>query len=243
LQISEKTITKKMKTKGMSEKEIRQIRKEVACFMRRLYDRGLTTVSGGNISFRVEQGFFITPSALDKGFIKPKQIGMITFKGKNLTPDLKPSIESEMHLAIYQKRTDIRAIVHAHPPVATSFTAMKKEINCTLIAEARAIIGTPVTAPYALMGTKELAAAVADASATNQNTGKNGDSRNSPIFPNVILLENHGIVCLGKDLLTAFDRMEVLEAAAKMTIITSLMGSESPLNREQLNQVDHLMGV
>lgn len=232
-----------MKTKGMSEKEIRQIRKDVAGFMRRLYDRGLTTASGGNISFRVEQGFFITPSALDKGLIKPKQVGMITFKGKNLTPDLKPSMESEMHLAIYQKRADVQAIVHAHPPVASSFTAMKKEVNCSLIAEARAILGTPVMAPYALMGTRELAAAVADAAAANQNTGKNSDREKSPVFPNVILLENHGIVCLGKDLLSAFDRMEVLEAAAKMTLITSLMGSSSPLNSEQLSQIDHLMGI
>ncbi|MFO7369006.1 MAG: class II aldolase/adducin family protein [Bacteroidales bacterium] len=227
----------------MSEKEIRQIRKDVACFMRRLYDRGLTTASGGNISYRVEQGFFITPSALDKGLIKPKQVGMITFKGKNLTPDLKPSMESEMHLAIYQKRADVQAIVHAHPPVASSFTAMKKEINCSLIAEARAMLGTPVIAPYALMGTRELAAIVADAAATNQNTGKSSDREKSPAFPNVILLENHGIVCLGKDLLSAFDRMEVLEAAAKMTLITSLMGSTSPLNSEQMNQIDHLMGI
>lgn len=231
-----------MKSKGMSEKEIRQIRKDVACFMRRLYNRGLTTASGGNISYRVEQGFFITPSALDKGLIKPKQVGMITFKGKNLTPDLKPSMESEMHLAIYQKRADVQAIVHAHPPVASSFTAMKKEINCSLIAEARAMLGTPVIATYALMGTRELAGAVADAAATNQNTGKSSNREESPVFPNVILLENHGIVCLGKDLLSAFDRMEVLEAAAKMTLITSLMGSTSPLNSEQLSQIDHLMG-
>jgi L-fuculose-phosphate aldolase len=232
-----------MKTKGMSEKEIRQIRKDVACFMRRLYDRGLTTASGGNISYRVEQGFFITPSALDKGLIKPKQIGMITFKGKNLTPDLKPSMESEMHLAIYQKRADVQAILHAHPPVASSFTAMKREINCALIAEARAILGTPVIAPYALMGTKELAGAVADAAVTNLKTDENSDRVKSPVFPNVILLENHGIVCLGKDLLSAFDRMEVLEAAARMSVITSLMGSASPLNSEQLNQIDHLMGI
>ncbi|MBN1144930.1 MAG: class II aldolase/adducin family protein [Bacteroidales bacterium] len=227
----------------MSEKEIRQIRKEVACFMRRLYDRGLTTASGGNISYRVEQGFFITPSALDKALIKPKQIGMITLKGKNLTPDLKPSMEVEMHQAIYQKRADVQAIVHAHPPVASSFTAMKKEINCSLIAEARAMLGTPVIAPYALMGTRELAEAVSDAAATNQNTGKNNDREKSQVFPNVILLENHGIVCLGKDLLSAFDRLEVVEAAAKMTLITGLMDSVSPLNSEQLNQIDRLMGI
>lgn len=213
----------------MTTKEIKNIRKEVARFMRRLYNRGLTTASGGNISVRLEKGIFITPSALDKGLIRSKQVGMLTWEGKNLTPELKPSIESAMHLAIYQKRPDVKAIVHAHPPVATSFTAMRKAIDCTLIAEARAVLGTPVIAPYALMGTAELAAVAAAAAVAVADK------------PNVILLENHGIVCLGKDLLTAFDRLEVLEAAAKMTLITSIMGDVSPLIKEQLGEIDRLV--
>lgn len=215
-----------------TEKELKEIRKEVARFMRRLYDRGLTTASGGNISFRLDQGIFITPSALDKGKIKAKQIGMLTWQGKNLTPELKPSIESAMHLAIYKKRPDVNAIVHAHPPIATSFTAMHREINCALIAEARAILGTPAVAPYALMGTGQLADSVSAAA------GKSTDF----FYPQVILLENHGIVCLGKDLLSAFDRIEVLEAAARMTLITGLTGSGSPLNKDQLHEIDVMMG-
>lgn len=215
----------------MTSKELEILRKDVARFMRRLYDRGLTTASGGNISVRIDKGIFITPSSLDKGLIKGKQVGRLAYNGKNLTPELRPSIESAMHLAIYKKRPDVNAIVHAHPPVATSFTAMRKKINCTLIAEARAILGTPVLALYALMGTEELAAAVADL------TGHASSQ------PNVILLENHGIVCLGKDLLTAFDRMEVLEAAAKMTLITHWMDDTKPLNKKQLREIDNLMGI
>jgi L-fuculose-phosphate aldolase len=211
----------------MIRKEIKSTRKEVARFMRRLYSQGLTTASGGNISVRFEEVIFITPSALDKGCIKGRQIGMLAFTGKNLTPSLKPSIESAMHLAIYEKRSDINAIVHAHPPVATSFTAIHKKIDCTLIAEAFAVLKTPVIAPYSLMGTKELATIVSTAAA--------GDA-----MPNVILLENHGIVCLGKDLLSAFDRIEVLEAAAKMTFITSLMGDIRHLSAEQLKEIDAL---
>jgi L-fuculose-phosphate aldolase len=228
LQKNSSSLAKQMKTMHMTTKEFKDARKEVARFMRRLYDRGLTTASGGNISVRFEKGIFITPSALDKGTLRAKQIGILTFAGKNLTPELRPSIESAMHLAIYQKRPDVHAIVHAHPPVATSFTATRKGINCTLIAEARAILRTPVIAPYALMGTGELAAIVAAAVALAAE-------------PNVILLENHGIVCLGKDLLTAFDRMEVLEAAAKMTLITNLAGDVRPLSGEQLKEIDGLM--
>jgi L-fuculose-phosphate aldolase len=204
----------------------KDIRKLIARFMRRLYNRGLTTASGGNISVRVKDGMFITPSALDKGELKSRHIGAISFEGRNLTPELKPSMEFGMHLAVYMKRPDITSIVHAHPPIATSFTAMDKEINCCLIAEARAILGKPVRAPYALMGSPELADTVAAAAETGSN---------------VILLENHGIVCLGKDLLTAFDRIEVLEAAAKMTFISGLAGGAKPLTDEQMATIDMLM--
>lgn len=211
----------------MTEKEFTENRKLVAYYMRRLYKRGLTTASGGNVSMRLDDAILITPSALDKGSIKGKQIGMISLTGKNITPSLKPSIESGMHLGVYKKRQDVNAIVHAHPPIATSFTATSKPVNCCLIAEARAIIGSPVIAPYALMGTGKLADAVADAASDPE--------------VNVILLENHGIVCLGKDLLTAFDRMEVFEAAAKMTLITHLLGNEKPLSDDQLREIDRLI--
>jgi L-fuculose-phosphate aldolase len=211
-------------------KQMKALRKKVARCMRRLYKQGLTTASGGNISVRVEEGIFITPSAIDKGTIRGKQIGFITFEGKNLTPGLKPSIEYAMHLSLYRVRPDIRAIVHAHPPLATSFTAMGRNIDCTLIAEARAVLGTPVVAAYALMGTNRLAETVAAAAIENP-----------PGKPNVILMENHGVVCLGTDLLAAFDRLEVLEAAARMTMITDLMGNSRPLTPEQLKEIDTLM--
>ncbi len=119
---------------------------------------------------------------------------------------------------------------------------MKREIDCTLIAEARAVLGTPVLAPYALMGTEELALSVAE-SALGSASNKPETSTHQMAFvhPNVILLENHGIVCLGKDLISAFDRMEVLESAAKMTLITNIMGGAQPLNKEQLKEIDKLM--
>jgi L-fuculose-phosphate aldolase len=211
----------------MTEKEFKIMRKLVAYYMRRLYKRGLTTASGGNVSVRLNEGILITPSAMDKGSIKGNQVGMISFKGKNLTPALKPSIETNMHLELYRVRKDINAVVHAHPPIATSFTATSHTINCSFIAEARAIIGTPAIAPYELMGTERLAQTVAEVA--------------SDSGINVIMLENHGIVCLGKDLLTAFDRMEVFEAAARMTFIITLLGGEKPLSDERLKEIDRMM--
>src|SRR5665648_128875 len=128
-------------------------RKEVAKFMRRLYNHGLTTTSGGNISLRVTDDIIlITPSATDKGRMRWKEVGILTILGENLTPELKPSIESGMHLSIFKKKKEVTAIVHAHPVFASSFTAMNCQINTNLTAEACAILGDPLDVPYALMG-------------------------------------------------------------------------------------------
>jgi L-fuculose-phosphate aldolase len=200
-------------------------RKEVARFMRRLYERGLTSTSGGNISLRITNDIIlITPSATDKGFMKWKEVGIMNILGENLTPDLKPSIESEMHLTIYRKKKELSAIVHAHPVVASCFTALKLNIDTTLTAEARAILGEPLMVPYALMGTSELARAAAE----------------NILLSDILLLENHGVLSTGSNLLQAFDKIEVLENAAKMTLIAELTRKKSPLTRSRILEIEKI---
>jgi L-fuculose-phosphate aldolase len=203
----------------------RNERKQVASFMRRLYDRGLTTTSGGNISCRIsDEIILITPSATDKGRMKWKEVGIMNISGENLTPDLKPSIESEMHLLIYKKKKEINAIVHAHPVFASSFTAMKCNIDTNLTAEACAILGNPVMVPYALMGTADLAKVVSENIAHSD----------------ILLLENHGILTTGSSLLQAFDKIEVLENAAKMTLIAEMTKKKSPLSKSRIREIEKL---
>jgi L-fuculose-phosphate aldolase len=205
-------------------KKYKPERKEVARFMRRLYDHSLTTTSGGNISLRISGDIIaITPSATDKGRMKWKDVGIMTMKGENLTPDLKPSIEAEMHLSIYRTR-DIKAIVHAHPVFATAFTAMESRINTSLTAEACAILGEPVFVPYALMGTKKLANIVAE----------------SIKKTDILLLENHGILSVGANLLQAFDKIEVLENAARITVIVEVMGNKKSLSKTRIDEIEKL---
>lgn len=201
-------------------------REELAYFMRRLYAQNLTTCSGGNLSMRIDEDHvLITPSALDKGRISADQIGLLTIDGENLTPELKASIETQMHLLVYKTRPDVKAVVHAHPVMATSFSAMTVDIDTTLTAEAYAVLGIPGKAPYALMGTQGLAERVA-------LVIKN---------KNIAIMENHGIITVGPTILKAFDRLEVLEAAAKMTIITSLMQRVSPISKEGIAELDAWM--
>ncbi|MCK5805122.1 MAG: class II aldolase/adducin family protein [Lentisphaeria bacterium] len=203
-------------------------RSEVAYFMRRLYRQGLTTTSGGNLSCRVgEDVVLLTASKSDKAELRADQVLLMSLDGDNLSPELVPSIESSMHLSIYRARPDVTAIVHAHPPHASAFCATRVPVNTHLTAEGYAILGDPVFVPYACMGSENLAQRVA--------TGvKNGAL--------CALMENHGVLAVGDSLLQAFDRLEVLELAAKHTLWVSQIGSKIELDEDRLVELDRLMG-
>ncbi|MDR0362713.1 MAG: class II aldolase/adducin family protein [Planctomycetota bacterium] len=203
--------------------ELAAEREEVAYWMRRLYRQGLTTCSGGNLSLRVDEGrALITPSSLDKGEIVADQIGLFTLEGENLTPSLRGSIETDMHLSILRNRPDVSAVVHAHPVTATSFAAMEVKIRCDLTAEAHAVIGRVKYTGYSIMGSRGLAELVAESL-------KEADAS---------IMKNHGVITVGPTMLKAFDRIEVLENAAKMTWITHTMNSCSPLTPDNLSEIE-----
>jgi L-fuculose-phosphate aldolase len=203
-------------------------RAETAYFMRRLYRQGLTTTSGGNLSRRVSADeVVLTASKSDKGELKPEQVGIVRLDGENLTPELSLSIETSMHLAIYRARPDVDAIVHAHPVTASAFCGTKVPLNTHYTAEGYAIVGDPVFVPYELMGTGDLAERVAGGLADGALCA---------------LLENHGVLAVGKTLLQAFDRLEVLEIAARHTVLLRQLGQAMELQPPQLDELDILMG-
>ncbi|MCY1151172.1 MAG: class II aldolase/adducin family protein [Sphaerochaetaceae bacterium] len=206
-------------------------RNEVAKTMNRLFARGLTTVSGGNISFRLNDELFcITPSALDKSCLTADKIAIVGFDGTNYTPELKLSIEMEIHRLLLITRKDINAVVHSHPIYASSFSTIEGEnqILSKLTAEAYYFMGNIVNVPYHLMGTKPLADEVA----------KYGEKYD------VMLMQNHGAIVLAKDLLGGFDKMDLLERAAQMTVIAKQLESfgckPKELNKEQCKEIEDM---
>ena len=200
-------------------------KKQVAKWMRRLYDKGLTTSLGGNISYRLDEHHIaITASETDKGRIKAEQIAVVTMSGQVVEPAVKISMETAMHIAIYKQRSDVKCIVHAHPPLGSVFATMQQELNTSLLAEAYTIIGCPAVAEYATPGSEQLAINVAKSAKES----------------NVVLMANHGVLAVGESLLKAFDRIEVLENAAKMTLITQLLNDKQELTKDQFNDLDRL---
>ncbi len=187
-------------------------RDQITMIIDKIYRSGLTTTSGGNVSIMDESGdMWVTPASIDKGSLRPSDIVAVRSNG-TIEGRHRPSSEYPFHKAIYKNRPDIKAIVHAHPTYVSAFTAItkggKNAINTHLIAESYFILEDPVLVDYRLMGTVDLAEQVAAQSFDHD----------------VLLLENHGAVALGRSMLEAFDKMELLERAAQMTVITKQMG-------------------
>lgn len=189
----------------MSE-ERKRAEKEIADTMRRVYERGLTTSLGGNISMRLGSVMLITPSSLDKASLGEDDIAKVDIEsGRNLTPCLKLSIESEMHRLIYLKRPTCKAVIHAHPVFSSLFSASEEEIRTDIIAESYYQLGRVVKTPYAIMGSRELAEKVSDDASSCC----------------AVLLERHGVLTVSdKSLLEALERLECLENAARMSLLS-----------------------
>ena len=183
-------------------------RKLVADTMTRLYKTRLTTTSGGNVSCRIDNELFcISPSSLDKSKLSPELIAIVSMEGENLTPHLPLSIESEMHRLILAENPEINAVVHAHPVFSTLYACAGEHMDTSLTTESWFLLGRPVMSGYHKMGTYELARDVADCAKRGR----------------IVLLKNHGVLATGKDMLSAFDAIEVLENAAKITAFSTLL--------------------
>ncbi|MGC8668171.1 MAG: class II aldolase/adducin family protein [Chthonomonadales bacterium] len=207
--------------------DLAQERAEVASFMRRIYHLGLTSSTGGNVSRKAPNNrIVITPASLDKARIRPRDVAVMDLSGALLTPGIHASSESLMHLALYRRYPHIGAVIHAHPVTASAFACSTTPIRVDLTCETYALLDPPILAPYALSGTEELARSVADAAGASS----------------CILLQNHAVLTTGADLLEAFRRLELLEEAARITLITRQLDGVRTLSPEEKSALDRLVG-
>jgi len=194
-------------------------RDQLVAIMNRIYHNGMTTLSGGNLSIREENGdLWITPTGVDKGKLTPSDIVFVQADG-TVTPPHRPSSELPFHRAIYAQRPDLSAVVHAHSPALVSFSIARKIPDTSIIPQAQEICGVVGYAPYALPGTEQLG----DTIAATFGRGHN-----------LVLLENHGVAAGGPDLLTAFHRLETLDFCARTLLHAQRLVPISTLSDEQL---------
>ena len=207
-----------------------QAEREAICQVGKLlYDRGYVAANDGNISLKVEEDrLLITPSGVSKGRMTPDMLLVTDLEGKVVEGDRHPSSEGKMHLAVYRGRPDVRAVVHAHPPVSTAFAVRREGLETPYLSELVAGLGkVPCTDAFAMLSTEEVPESVV------------------PYLPdhNALLLANHGALTWGGELWEAFDRMEVVEHTAKIFLNLRLLGGGVPLTAEEVSRLLGLRGM
>jgi L-fuculose-phosphate aldolase len=194
---------------------------QITLIIARIYKRGLTTTSGGNISIIDDEGnIWITPSGIDKGSLQQKDIVCIQANG-TVVGIHKPSSEFPFHRAIYEVRKDIKAIIHAHPPALVSYSIVRQIPNTNILSQAKQVCGKIGYAKYKLPGSEALGKEIAQEFVL----GFDG-----------VIMENHGTVVGGTDLSDAFQRFETLELCARTGIYGSQMGALLYVTDKAINE-------
>lgn len=204
-----------------------EVRTQIADVCNRMWQKGWVAANDGNVSVKIGPDTFIcTPTNISKSFITPDKLIKINGRGEVLerNGDYRPSSEIKMHLRCYAERDDVGAVVHAHPPVATAFALAHMPLDSYALIESAIVIGSIPIAKFGTPSTNEVPESIA------------------PFLPihDVILLENHGGLAVGADLITAYYRMETLELVATTTFhARMLLGGEkeSEIPREKLEEL------
>lgn len=196
-----------------------KIAEEIVTVCRRLYDRGLIAGQDGNVSVRLDSGhILVTPSGLSKVDVTTDSLVELTLDGSPVTLGRSASSEVGMHLCIYRARPDVRAVVHAHPPVATAFGVAGRDFMDAVLPEVIFHLGSVPLVPFALPGTPALGDAMAPYLAKHD----------------AFLLASHGATTTGPSLRLAHQRMESLEHAARILHAASMIGSPARLRDEDV---------
>ncbi|MEN2974570.1 MAG: class II aldolase/adducin family protein [Candidatus Caldarchaeales archaeon] len=192
-----------------------EIKNEIIRVSRALYDRGLITALGGNISARIPAGseFWITPSQVFKGALRTEDLVKLNLDGEIVDGLLKPSIEWPMHAAVYKIRPDVNAIVHAHNPMVLGLTLAGRKLKTTITDEAVILLRRIEEVDFKFPGTTYLAESVASVASRGARA---------------IILKNHGVLGLGTNLLEAEAIVELLESIATIEFVCYTLGVEPP---------------
>lgn len=185
---------------------------EIISVSKEIYNKGLVSGKAGNISARFGEFIAITPTLKSLSELNEEDIVLVNMEGEVLTKG-KPSSEVNMHLEIYKKRSDVNAIVHTHSPYATGFAFSDKKLKRL---EGFGEIKTPYlpSIEYEKPGTDELAMSASEGLGNED----------------VLILKNHGVICVSDCLKEAMLLAVFVEETAKTQFITLMLNSAEDIN-------------
>ncbi|PIE33449.1 aldolase [candidate division KSB3 bacterium] len=209
----------------MAMKSIHEHKVDIVTVGKMMYERRYIIAGDGNLSIRLDENTILaTPTTLCKGLLAPDQIVKLDIEGNVLDGEYQPSSEIKMHLAAYQTRPDISAVVHAHPPISTGFAVAGIPLDQLILAEMVVNFGSIPLAPYYSPSTEELAQSVAEKVKCHD----------------AVLMANHGVMTIGPDLYTTYHRLEMVEQFASISLVAHLLGKMQTFSPQQLQDLQVL---
>jgi L-fuculose-phosphate aldolase len=200
----------------------REYREDIAEVGRLMFQKSWVAANDGNITIRLDaERILATPTGISKGMMRPDDLLVLDPHGNKISGRRERTSEIAMHLKIYELRPDVRAIVHAHPPVSTGFAAAGRPLDIALLPEVVVGLGCVPLAAYGLPGTPELTEPMV------------------PLIPkyDALLMANHGAVCYGEDVFQAYFRMETIEHFARIALVAELLGGPNVLPRHEVTKL------
>lgn len=189
---------------------IEELKRRMCDIGRRLWMKDYTDGNGGNITIRVGDNLALcTPTLICKGFMNPEDMCLVDLDGKQLAGTRKRTSEALTHFGIMKRQPAAKSCVHAHPPHATAFAIANAQIPSCLIPEAEVFLGKIGVAEYKTPGTPENADEVGRVGVDHQ----------------AVLMQNHGVICWGKDVEDAYWKMENIDAYCRTVAIAAGLGS------------------
>jgi len=193
------------------------LKKQLLQYCSLLCEKELVGGTQGNYSVRKDaDSIIITPSGKSLRQLKPADLVVVSMKAQKLSGKFRPSSELKLHLGIYEQRSDIQSVCHAHPAYATAFSIQSKKLTDFILPEIVNTFGTIPLVGYRAPGTPELFKEL-------ERYIKHHDA---------FLLERHGVVTCGTDIEAAFNKMETVERYARILYITNWLGDLTPLPKQ-----------
>jgi L-fuculose-phosphate aldolase len=203
---------------------IKNAKQDLLYWAKRLYQKGMSPGTSGNISLRVPQGVLISSTNVCLNDMGEEDVVLIDLDGNVLDGSKKPSSEKFLHTEIYELRDDINAVIHSHCPYITAFSVANEAMAAPIIAEFVFYFEKVPVAPYGLPSSIKLA----------QDTAKYFDKHNA------VLMANHGAVVGQNTLKECFYTLEHLRAYAETYFAAHILGKPKVLNKKQIEEVKRL---